>query len=192
MPTTYPQAALAYYSTQEDLALRVKVAVRRLWAAMSAADIDGSWAVQGPRILALVGAAQLVAAESADPYLDAVLAELGIPGDRAGTFVPEGVAGVASDGRDLQSLLTEPVIGVKTQIAQGADQNTAVASQGSRLEMLAQTMVQDAGRLAVGAALVARPHVAGWVRMLTPPSCSRCVLLAGRWYRYSAGFARHP
>lgn len=32
----------------------------------------------------------------------------------------------------------------------------------------------------------------GWVRMLTPPSCDRCVLLAGRWYRWSEGFERHP
>jgi hypothetical protein len=28
--------------------------------------------------------------------------------------------------------------------------------------------------------------------MLTPPSCSRCAVLAGRWYRYNAGFDRHP
>ena len=32
----------------------------------------------------------------------------------------------------------------------------------------------------------------GWVRMLTPPSCDRCILLAGRWYRWSEGFERHP
>src|SRR5690606_23965723 len=31
-----------------------------------------------------------------------------------------------------------------------------------------------------------------YVRMLTPPSCSRCTVLAGRWYRKNAGFARHP
>lgn len=32
----------------------------------------------------------------------------------------------------------------------------------------------------------------GWVRMLTPPSCDRCIILAGRWYRWSEGFERHP
>jgi hypothetical protein len=32
----------------------------------------------------------------------------------------------------------------------------------------------------------------GWVRMLTPPSCSRCAILAGRFYRWSDGFERHP
>jgi hypothetical protein len=32
----------------------------------------------------------------------------------------------------------------------------------------------------------------GYVRMLTLPSCGRCVVLAGRFYRWNAGFLRHP
>lgn len=32
----------------------------------------------------------------------------------------------------------------------------------------------------------------GYVRMLNPPSCDKCVPLAGRWYRWNAGFLRHP
>jgi hypothetical protein len=32
----------------------------------------------------------------------------------------------------------------------------------------------------------------GYVRLLTPPSCSRCAVLAGRFYKWSAGFERHP
>ncbi len=28
--------------------------------------------------------------------------------------------------------------------------------------------------------------------MLNPPSCSRCIILAGRWYRWNEGFRRHP
>lgn len=39
---------------------------------------------------------------------------------------------------------------------------------------------------------MARRHVAGYVRMLVPPSCSRCVVLAGNFYRFNAGFERHP
>lgn len=56
---------------------------------------------------------------------------------------------------------------------------------------LIASLVQDAGRAAQGVAIAARPDV-GWVRQLTPPSCSRCVPLAGRVYRYSDGFLRHP
>lgn len=188
----YPQAAREHYAAQEDLALRVRLAVRRLWEKVAVADLDGSWRAQRASVLALVSAAQYVAAESADPYLAAVLAEIHLPADPAGSVAPDLFAGVASDGRDLGTLLDEPLIGVKTRIGQGSDPNTAVASQGSRLEMLAQTMVQDAGRMAVGLAIASRPRVTGWVRMLNPPSCSRCALLAGRWYRWSSGFRRHP
>jgi hypothetical protein len=68
----------------------------------------------------------------------------------------------------------------------------ALASGGSQLEMLAQTTVQDTGRAAVSAGMIARPHIDGYVRVLTLPSCSRCAILAGRVYRWSTGFQRHP
>lgn len=58
-------------------------------------------------------------------------------------------------------------------------------------DRLVRSLVQDAGRAAETVAVAARPRV-GWVRHLTPPSCSRCVVLAGRVYRYSDGFMRHP
>lgn len=32
----------------------------------------------------------------------------------------------------------------------------------------------------------------GYVRYLQPPSCPRCVILAGKFYRFSDGFERHP
>lgn len=58
-------------------------------------------------------------------------------------------------------------------------------------------VVSEADRVARHAAS-RNPRVAagrapelGWVRVLTPPSCSRCVLLAGRWYRWSEHFYRH-
>lgn len=56
---------------------------------------------------------------------------------------------------------------------------------------LVQSLVQDAGRSAESVATSARPSV-GHVRYLSPPSCSRCAILAGRVYRYSDGFKRHP
>ena len=56
---------------------------------------------------------------------------------------------------------------------------------------LVGSLVQDAGRAAESVATAARPNV-GHVRYLSPPSCSRCAILAGRAYRYSDGFQRHP
>ena len=60
-----------------------------------------------------------------------------------------------------------------------------------QFDRLVESEVQDAGRAAQQVAVTARPDV-GWVRHLTLPSCSRCAVLAGRVYRYSQGFQRHP
>lgn len=60
-----------------------------------------------------------------------------------------------------------------------------------QFDRLVQSMVQDAGRAAESVAIAARPHVQ-YVRHLNLPSCSRCAVLAGRVYRYSEGFQRHP
>lgn len=56
---------------------------------------------------------------------------------------------------------------------------------------LVESLTQDAGRAAESVEIASRPRV-GHVRHLNLPSCSRCVVLAGRVYRYSTGFLRHP
>lgn len=59
------------------------------------------------------------------------------------------------------------------------------------VELLIASEVADAGRSASHAEMVGH----GWttyVRVLNPPSCARCAILAGREYRWSTGFARHP
>lgn len=65
------------------------------------------------------------------------------------------------------------------------------AAGNSGFDRLVRSLVQDAGRAAETVSVAARPGV-GWVRQLNLPSCSRCVVLAGRVYRYSDGFERHP
>jgi hypothetical protein len=58
-------------------------------------------------------------------------------------------------------------------------------------DRLVESVVQDAGRAAESVASTVRPNI--WhVRYLSPPSCGRCAVLAGRIYRYSEGFQRHP
>jgi hypothetical protein len=60
-----------------------------------------------------------------------------------------------------------------------------------RFDRLVASLVQDAGRAAQSVATTVRPQVRH-VRHLNLPSCARCAVLAGRVYRYSDGFERHP
>jgi hypothetical protein len=155
------------------------------------ADFDASWARVGPRILLLTASAQLGAARSGAAYVPDTLAELGTPIDPVGEVVPEAFSGVASDGRPLDTLLAESVIQAKQQVAGGASQQEALAAAGKALDMYVHTQVADAARGGASVAITARPKVQ-WCRMVNPPCCSRCAILAGRIYKYNQGFQRHP
>ena len=75
-----------------------------------------------------------------------------------------------------------------------ADTFAAMIEQAAtdfEFDRLVASLVQDAGRAAESVATTVTPNV-GFVRYLSPPSCSRCAVLAGRVYRYSDGFLRHP
>lgn len=60
-----------------------------------------------------------------------------------------------------------------------------------QLDRMVMSLVADAARAAESVTITTRPRV-GYVRYLSPPSCSRCAILAGRFYRWSEGFQRHP
>ena len=66
------------------------------------------------------------------------------------------------------------------------------AATGYALDRLVQTLVTDASRTATTVEMLRRPAITGHVRVLNPPSCPRCAVLAGRVYRWSTGFQRHP
>lgn len=68
---------------------------------------------------------------------------------------------------------------------------TAATETDAEFKRLVASITQETARAAQQAAVAVRPEV-GWVRHLTLPSCSRCAVLAGRVYRWSDGFLRHP
>lgn len=60
-----------------------------------------------------------------------------------------------------------------------------------RRTRLVMSLVADAARAAESVSIATRPQV-GYVRYVSAPCCSRCAILAGRFYRWSSGFKRHP
>lgn len=57
-------------------------------------------------------------------------------------------------------------------------------------DQLVASVVQDAGRAAESVEVAVRN--VHHVRYVNPPCCPRCAVLAGRVYRWSDGFQRHP
>lgn len=159
-------SALEHYRRQRRIAAIGLAGARR---ELSRGNLD--------RLVAIVTAAQLSAATDGADSVPLMLSEQDIPDDPSGSVIPEVFAGVASDGRDLRSLMS--VMSSPTMTP-------------GRFERVVVTQISDAGRGASSVAIASRPTITGYTRMLVPPSCSRCAILAGKFYRWNTGFQRHP
>lgn len=120
-----------------------------------------------------VAAWQVLVARDAVGAVGGILDEQGIEADLEVTPRPESVAGTASDGRSLTGLLDQ-------------------AQTDRQFSLIVATQLQDVARSAFSLGMTARPAVEGYVRVLNPPSCSRCAALAGKFFRWNDGFQRHP
>jgi hypothetical protein len=184
--------AQARYRRRRKLIEAIAAEARTAWRSLSPADLDGSWARLAPSLLLALSGAQLAAARDADAYLDDVLAAQGIDPAAEGATATRTLAGVASDGRELDTLLDRPVIAAKAAIGGGATMAMSLATGYAALDMIVRTQVADAGRVADQVAMTARRGTSGYVRMVVGATCSRCIVLAGKFYRWNAGFQRHP
>lgn len=186
------QVALRHYRSSARLVQLTVRQLRALWDQVDPDRIAGSWAFLRPGAVRTLTGAQAAGARLADPYLGTVLAAQDINPATDHLIQPSGFAGVASDGRPLDSLLIAPVAQTLTQIRSGQPVSEAQRSGRTLLDTIVATLIADAARTAVGAGLTARRHAGGYVRQIVGASCSRCVILAGRWYGWNAGFQRHP
>lgn len=125
------------------------------------------------RLVSVVTMYQRAAAMDAAAAVGDMLTEQEIEAPLDGRVNTDRLGGVASDGRPLESLLEQ-------------------ARDEQAFALIVATQLQDAARVAAGISITARPKVFGYLRMLNPPSCARCVILAGKWFGWNAGFARHP
>lgn len=186
-----PTAATDFYALQQRVNFTTANEVRRLWRSMGD-DFDASWRRVGPAILAVLVEAQQVMAEAAVEYVPAVLAETDLQDRPEGDLRPGSLVGRASDGRRLDTLAYGAVTEAKTAVGAGASTATALDAGSDWIELMAKLQVADAARQAVGVLTASRKNLGGTVRVLNPPSCQRCAILAGRFYRWSQGFERHP
>lgn len=185
------------YAEQVAVAMLASRSALDAWSELDTRNIARSWLqLVFRRLLGPVYTAQLTVARGAQGYVERVAEAYNrvrrrrIP--RPSLHVePSRLAGVASDGRELPTLLYQPAITALRAIERGATTREATAVGATQLDMIVRTQVADAGRVATGVEVTATETL-GYVRMLNPPSCSRCVILAGRFYRWNEGFERHP
>lgn len=188
MEQLLPEAALSYSALQRAEIGAAVSAVSRQWRRMGS-DFDASYARLEPALLAVLFGAQERVADGALEYVPDVL------GDAAPEplYVSAGsrFVGVAGDGLPVASMAYGAVVQAKMAVAQGLDVAEALARGGRHLTLSAGTMLSDTGRAAEKVSGGAH-RVRKWTRMLNPPSCGRCVILAGKTAWQSEAFDRHP
>lgn len=184
--------ASEHYARRRSLVESVVLALAEWWSRISRSDITGSWQDGvAAGVLAVTTEGQRRAASQADGYVSRV-ATLTLPADPFARVTPAGFVGQASDMRPLPTLLDVSRQRALRLVAEGMAAPQALDAGLAHLQRVVASEVQDAGRNADQAALTATPTMQGYVRFLNLPSCDRCVVLAGRFYRWSSGFRRHP
>lgn len=130
---------------------------------------EASRASSSTAVAMVIAQHQVAAATQAQTAVAAMLNEQDIPS--------------RAEGRLLPASFTTPTARATAMLEQ--------AEVDWQFQRIVASLVQDAGRSAESVATAVRPGT-GYVRYPAPPSCSRCAVLAGRIYRYSHGFQRHP
>ena len=182
---------MKHYRAMLRLQRSARAAAGVAWSSLSAAYLSESWDSVSPALAAAVSKLQLDAATRGAGYGGNTLADQGLYEAPEAWVDPSSLAGVSSRGASLGAALYSAIPHTKDMIAGGMPERVALARGREVLQMSAAAQVADAGRTAAGLDTFARPRV-GYVRMLNPPSCSRCSVLAGRFYRNNEGFQRHP
>lgn len=181
------QVAQVHYRRSSLTTRQVVAAILAIWNATGPSGFRDELT----RAAGLLAAGQLVQAVQSAAYLVDIAAEQGMAAAEA-TVVPRALAGVSADGRPLTDVLGYATRRAWTMLDAGADLATANTSATASLTRIVANEVTQAGVTAERVGMVGQPQMGGYIRVLTAPSCGRCAVLAGKWFQWSAGFARHP
>lgn len=185
------QLAVDHYREQQQLQARLAARVGRHWQAMGA-DFVPSWARIRDVVYQDVFAASVLAAESSAAYAHQMAAETGVGGEPRASIVTTAFASVTESGASLDTVLELAPMQARTAVERGQSPAGALRTAGAWLTMVAINEVTASATDAVQTTMAVTPQMTGYVRMLNPPSCSDCAILAGKWFRWNEGFQRHP
>lgn len=185
-----PASSAESYRRQQRLTAAAVLAARRSWGRVDPDSISESWETPSVELSAVLTRLQSEAALDGARSVPAALADQGFEVEPEYSVKPRAVAGFAGAGYEPVDVFESAPIIAKARIAQGWPVTDALVAGGAALSGIMQTAMADAGRQGQMLAIHSRPKV-GYVRMLNPPSCSRCAILAGRASGREA-FPRHP
>lgn len=191
MVQSIPPALRTHEDLSDRAGDRASETALRAWDEVDPALISESWEQVVPAVAAVVTQQQNRVADSAVRASREVSVETGQYELPTGFHNPRELAGYGSQGVPLEDALYSPAISTKRQILAGAPVAEAMLYGASAVASLASTVVADTGREAMQLDMITRQQT-GYVRVVEAGACSRCIILAGKFFRWNAGFLRHP
>lgn len=163
-----------------------------LWRRYASEDFDDAFYRMGPRLFRLLDRAQLETATEALEATPSIMEAMdGVLPSAAYMTEASRFVGVAGDGMTSMDTMWGAVVEGKRLIQQGAALSVALHGIEVTLVLRSRTMIADTQRAVAAISARSRDYYAGPVRCLNPPSCGRCVVLAGKPSGPEA-FERHP
>lgn len=166
-----------HYRNQQKVALAGVRAVRKVLKAAptpAAASTAATTTLATYQFASALNAGRTMASEAA----------------RAPLSVPQAFAGTTQLGWPIETPIETILDRLSRDFELEAQRLTDQMLAG--LDLFVQSEIIAAGADAASVEIVAGPEWTNYVRVLVPPSCDRCTILAGRIYRDLEGFARHP
>lgn len=192
-----PDTAEPYWRRQQSITATAVATALRAWQGSGGTT---QWESIVPFIESTVMRAQAFAASNAGDYVQDTLHSLGVDVEPIAVINPEPLIGVSGNGLSLSGLYSRLPVQMELHTARIAALakepaetvfRAALTATGKQLAASVQTIISDTGRAAESLHIVARPHI-GYVRMVNKPACSRCIVQAGKYFKWNAGFKRHP
>ena len=185
------QAAADY---RQRLIAQVVRRVLAAWRANNPQDPNAWFASHALPFTEMVTHGQLLAAQAAVASADVALDLQHYDAVPELSADPEAFAGVTGSGDPVMGLayaqaqkITE-LVDAEAPITERAQ---AWHHAGVMLATATQTAISDAARMAILTHLAARPGTT-WIRVVRPPCCARCAILAGKKGTSRMKFLRHP
>jgi hypothetical protein len=189
LPPQVAEVALDYDSTQQAI---VERAVTILGGTLERGITAEAWrdavADSGEELLNL----QVASAGMADDYLTSILEAQGADTAAVAAVNPDAWMDLTDGGGSwLRYLIFAPISVQAKALTEGRSFVDAVALMQTVASSIVITGLRDTARSSAQAGMQARPSVKSYVRMLRPPSCARCAILAGKKSSKSRAFRRH-
>ena len=186
------QAAARHKADTEKMTAAAFERAGKAWKRVNPGSIVSSWQTLSAGVIGAVMIAQTETIENSNNYIDFAFNDQNIDGLDA-RLRPGAVVGtMPATGATLDAALAGVAFHALDHIGRGHSVRDAMDGGMLELAQLVQYAVADTSRASAQVRIGTTQTSVGYTRVVSAGCCARCAVLAGRFYRWNAGFLRHP